>query len=1233
MATEDRYFYEDEVFRINKKGYIEFGMVLQNSELVSSDDSETGGDPKIKKGHIRVAWHPTGAEEVVPERKVGLADRSLMPGDVVRRMIKGKDTQRGYCRHMEVTASIQIVGTRHIINGVNSKDLEPIEHLSPNLAVCLDSWVGGIRSVHSKLYLSLNNGITCTVSDPIASGFDVFDEKRKPDAEFPHRGDYYKGQVLYGPLSLLEEIAEWPDPKVKEKLKLGLGKSRANRNIEVCVDKVEIHSVNVRWQCRAYSKDGAGTEKEQPKAYVTGDDIERLKLLSVFEPCTLQVGDRHFYTIKPNDVIATREQWRREQKKLIMKSNQNSPVRVKSKRSNNVANVAQPADKSKAEVENGLLLTLPNRDCDGQSDNNEDASCDCNTSSDNESETASQASSTASGVSVSGGRRTPSLPVRTLSIALQRRKLKRTRVKKPSPFSNAEAGMRVVVETVSTSSTADVVWQDGSVQEGIPSTELYPIHHLDDQEFFPGDFVIENNEDACMRVYGVVQSVDHAGRTAAVKWFKTYASQDCPRPTLLMENEVSVYDLKDHPDFQYRPGIVVIRVANFQGEDEACTAGQVLDNYPEGRVKVWWVEGHVSMCWPQDLYKVGEYDTDGGDLWDDATSDDGSWQTESEFSNDENQEDVYNESLKPKLAANIEKARIAMSRLEEIFTQNPSLQTTEVMRKLLEVYKDCRYLDKLMGTMFFHESHFQGLLERVRERGRTNLAQRVADQVNRLFASNDNEADDKSTAGTTISYDDVSVSSDEKSQKRDSSGEFLRGTLASLEARVTSTGPKLNLNGVTSENGNVANNTSKYSEPMASQLVCVRLCTLILNQLVKAHTEVVRRFGGNTGSMAEVEAEANEMLQNKDSPNSPSASETAGNPSEPAVSPIMNGVRENGDGSSDKDRSESETTVAKESNVANLAEDSPLEASDTNLPSEKGIFDVIDTAPNSHKFKLTMFQPTATFSFYKRVKEEIKLLKSSLPPGTWVTTFEDRMDLFSVMIRGPEKTPYEDGLFFFDLQLSPDYPRTPPHCHYISYCSDRLNPNLYEEGKVCVSLLGTWSGKGTEVWIPTSNLLQIIVSIQGLILVAEPYFNEAGYEKQKGSQQGRENSRMYNEMVVLKMVQAMTKVIVNPPQVFVEEIAAHFRNHAQKMCSRLESWLDVSDEYNACNPLSPTTPTTGMQFLSQVKSVQEQKGVVLPEFPLLPASKGFCITLRKTLATFRQTIADYGHGLLKNHSS
>jgi hypothetical protein len=70
--------------------------------------------------------------------------------------------------------------------------------------------------------------------------------------------------------------------------------------------------------------------------------------------------------------------------------------------------------------------------------------------------------------------------------------------------------------------------------------------------------------------------------------------------------------------------------------------------------------------------------------------------------------------------------------------------------------------------------------------------------------------------------------------------------------------------------------------------------------------------------------------------------------------------------------------------------------------------------------------------------------------------------------------------------------------------------------------------------------------LAGLILVSEPYFNEAGYEKQKGSQQGKENSRMYNEMAVLKLVQALTKLILQPPPVFQEEILQHFRQNAHK---------------------------------------------------------------------------------------
>lgn len=99
-----------------------------------------------------------------------------------------------------------------------------------------------------------------------------------------------------------------------------------------------------------------------------------------------------------------------------------------------------------------------------------------------------------------------------------------------------------------------------------------------------------------------------------------------------------------------------------------------------------------------------------------------------------------------------------------------------------------------------------------------------------------------------------------------------------------------------------------------------------------------------------------------------------------------------------------------------------------------------------------------------------------------------------------------------------------------------------------------------------------------MILVAEPYFNEAGFEKQKGSQQGRENSRMYNEMVVLKLVQSQTKLLQNPLSVFKDIIIQHFKRHSEKLLRRLELWMDISEKHNNQHPLSPVTPTTFKQI-------------------------------------------------------
>ncbi len=62
-----------------------------------------------------------------------------------------------------------------------------------------------------------------------------------------------------------------------------------------------------------------------------------------------------------------------------------------------------------------------------------------------------------------------------------------------------------------------------------------------------------------------------------------------------------------------------------------------------------------------------------------------------------------------------------------------------------------------------------------------------------------------------------------------------------------------------------------------------------------------------------------------------------------------------------------------------------------------------------------------------------------------------------------------------------------------------------------------------------------------------------------GTQQGKENSRMYNEMVVLKLVQSMTKLISSPPEVFSDVIHDHFRRNGEKFFNRIKSWMKLSE--------------------------------------------------------------------------
>ena len=199
---------------------------------------------------------------------------------------------------------------------------------------------------------------------------------------------------------------------------------------------------------------------------------------------------------------------------------------------------------------------------------------------------------------------------------------------------------------------------------------------------------------------------------------------------------------------------------------------------------------------------------------------------------------------------------------------------------------------------------------------------------------------------------------------------------------------------------------------------------------------------------------------------------------------------------------------------------------------------------------------------------------------------------------------------------------------------------MYVDGKVCVSLLGTWSGQGSENWDPNnSNLLQVLVSIQGLILVSEPYFNEPGYACQKGTPQGDKKSREYNEMVLLENLTSLTRLAENPPPLFHNEVREHLNETWNSLSRRLEYWASNKqltsnkcwDEKcktlgeNVTRPLDSAknkdVPHDGFLVEPHQGSSSEQgSSAQLPDFPLAPLSSPFCNSLKRHLEIFDKSV-------------
>jgi ubiquitin-protein ligase len=222
----------------------------------------------------------------------------------------------------------------------------------------------------------------------------------------------------------------------------------------------------------------------------------------------------------------------------------------------------------------------------------------------------------------------------------------------------------------------------------------------------------------------------------------------------------------------------------------------------------------------------------------------------------------------------------------------------------------------------------------------------------------------------------------------------------------------------------------------------------------------------------------------------------------------------------------------------------------------------------------------------RRIMGDLKeLLKDSLE-GVYIHFDELDINQMIVMIRGQEG-PYEFCQFLFHIRFSDDYPMTPP---IVKFCSSdgktRLNPNLYIDGKVCLSILGTWQG---DPWTSVMTIKTIILSIMALVMTSEPLRNEPGLESSPV-----DKIETYNQIVEYASLHILVNQISHPSEMFaplLKNMKSQFIKDYSTLIEKMDK-LIRSENNQKTVKISYHSQTATLDYSSLKKRIQDFYGIV-----------------------------------------
>jgi ubiquitin-protein ligase len=123
-----------------------------------------------------------------------------------------------------------------------------------------------------------------------------------------------------------------------------------------------------------------------------------------------------------------------------------------------------------------------------------------------------------------------------------------------------------------------------------------------------------------------------------------------------------------------------------------------------------------------------------------------------------------------------------------------------------------------------------------------------------------------------------------------------------------------------------------------------------------------------------------------------------------------------------------------------------------------------------------------------RLLNEIKRVKNEPIENVTFDIDETNILVWKFTLLGPHESPYEGGIYNGIIKFPENYPHKPPT---IKFISKLFHPNVYPDGKLCISILHEGADTTnyeheSERWRPVHNVHTIFISIISLLNDSNP---------------------------------------------------------------------------------------------------------------------------------------------------